>query len=148
MKRFTESVKGKREEMYLFDTDAITNILKKKPSKKLVENISRYRKEEQFISTITVGEIFYGAFKSKNPGHHIGQLKKILLPSVNVLSFDGAAAFYYGKLRAELEGNGIPVSAIDLQIASIAVANNLILITGNLKHFSRIKTLRIEDWIN
>jgi len=134
--------------MYLFDTDAITNILKKKPSKKLVESISRCSKDEQFISTITVGEIFYGAFKSKNPGHHIGQLKNILLPSVNVLSFDSSAAFYYGKLRAELEGDGITVSAMDLQIASIAVSNDLILITGNIKHFSRIKILRVEDWIN
>ena len=134
--------------MYLFDTDTITNILKKNPSKKLIDKISGINRKDQFISTITVGEIIYGAFKSRDPACHIEQLKKVLLPLVNVLSFGSGAAFYYGKIRAELEKQGEIISSMDLQVASIAIANDLKLITGNTRHFKRIKILQIEDWIN
>jgi tRNA(fMet)-specific endonuclease VapC len=134
--------------MYLFDTDTITNILKKNPSKKLIDKISTINRKDQFISTITVGEIVYGAFKSRDPAYHMEQLKKILLPLVNVLSFDNSAAFYYGKIRAELEKQGEIISSMDLQVASIAIANDLKLITGNTRHFKRISVLQIEDWIN
>jgi tRNA(fMet)-specific endonuclease VapC len=134
--------------MYLFDTDTITNILKKNPSKKLINKIYGINREDQFISTITVGEIIYGAFKSRDPAYHIDQLKKVLLPLVNVLSFGSGAAFYYGKIRAELEKQGEVISSMDLQVASIAIANDLKLITGNTRHFKRIKILQIENWIN
>ena len=134
--------------MYLFDTDAITNILKKKPSEKLVKNISGLKREDQFITTITIGEIVYGSFKSGNPQCHLNNLRNILLPAVNILSFDSQAAFIYGKTRAGPENSGDIISHADVQIASIAIANNLTLITGNIKHFIKIPQLKIEDWIN
>lgn len=134
--------------MYLFDTDAITNLIKKNPSKKIIEKISSLSKKDQFITTITIGEIFYGAFKSSNPEFHIEKLQTVLLPLVNVLSFDSKSAFFYGKIRAELEKGGEIISSTDLQVVSIAIANELILITGNIKHFKRIKQLQIENWID
>jgi predicted nucleic acid-binding protein len=134
--------------MYLFDTDAITNIFKKNPSTKLVKNISRLRRGDQFISTITIGEIVYGSFKSNDPQYHLNNLKNILLPAVNILPFNSQAAFIYGKIRAELEKSGDVVSHTDMQIASIAIASDLTLITGNIKHFSKIHDLKVEDWIN
>lgn len=133
--------------MYLFDTDAITNIFKKKPSQKLVKNISNLKKKDQFISTITIAEIVYGAFRSRNPNYHLENLRNVLLPAINVLPFDSKSAFIYGKVRAGLEGKGEIISHTDIQIASIALANDLTLITGN-KHFSRISGIRIEDWVN
>lgn len=51
-----------------------------------------------------------------------------------------------GKVRGELQKNGKPIGPYDLQIASIALANNLILVTHNKKEFSRIQGLEIEDW--
>ena len=134
--------------MYLFDTDTITNILKKNPSVKLIDKISVTSRKNQFVSAITIGEIVYGTFKSINPVFHMSQLKKVLLPLVNVLSFDSGAAFYYGKIRAELEKQGNIISNMDLMVASIAIANDLKLITGNTRHFKRIEILQIEDWIN
>ena len=134
--------------MYLFDTDAITNILKKKPSKKLLKNIKSVSKKEGNISTITLGEIIYGAYKSLNPDFHLNNLKTILLPMVNILPFDSRAAYYYGKIRTDLEVSGKTIAHADIQIASIASSNNLIIITGNMKHFSRINGLIVKDWIN
>lgn len=134
--------------MYLFDTDAITNILKKKPSKKLLKNIKTVSKKEGNISTITLGEIIYGAFKSPDPDFHLNNLQTILLPTINILSYDSKAAYFYGKIRADLEVDGKIIPHADIQIASIAFANNLIIITGNIKHFSRIPGLIVQDWIN
>ena len=133
--------------MYLFDTDSISNLLKKKPSEKFVENISRTDKSEQYISTITIGELAYGAFKSNNSQFYLDYLNDILLPAVNVLGFDISAAFIYGKIRSELSAEGIVISNADMQIASIAISNNLVLITGNTKHFMHITDLQIENWL-
>jgi len=133
--------------MYLFDTDAITNILKKKPSSKMLEKIGKVSKRQSYISAITLGEIIYGAFKSSNPGLHLKNLKEILLPMVNLVTFDSRAAFHYGKIRADLESWGSIIPHTDIQIASITIANDLTLVTGNIRHFSRIHGLRAENWI-
>jgi tRNA(fMet)-specific endonuclease VapC len=132
--------------MYLFDTDTITNIFKKRPSKNLFKKLKKLDRSKQFISTITIYEIIYGAFKSPQPEYHTGKLEQILLPSVNIVGFDIKSSYICGKLHAELEQKGQSLSLADLQIASIAIANGLILVTGNTKHFERIKVLKVENW--
>lgn len=133
--------------MYLFDTDCISNLLKKTPSKKFIEKIGNLDKNDQYISTITVGELVYGAFKSNESQLFLEKIKNIILPAVNVLSFDISASFVYGKIRSELKREGIVISDADIQIASIAIANKLILITGNTRHFKNIKYLSVENWL-
>ncbi len=133
--------------MFLFDTDIITNVLKKKPSPRLLEHLATVPNNEQFISTITISEIVYGAVKSNRPDFHLQNLETILLPSVNVVGFDSKAAYVCGRLRAVLEQQGTPLDLADLEIASICIAGNFTLITGNTKHFARIDSLRHENWL-
>ena len=133
--------------MYLFDTDIITNIFKKKPSAKLLEKLAGTARRDQFISTITISEIVYGAWKSNQIQRHLDNLKKILLPSVNILGFDSKAAYVCGNLRAGLEKAETPLALADLEIAAIAIANEMTLVSGNLGHFSRIKGLKLENWL-
>lgn len=132
---------------YLFDTDAITNILKPRPSPELARRLESIAKSQLFLSAITVGEIVYGALKSAKPRYHIDNLEHILLPSMNILTFDTAAAYHYGRLRAIQEKKGKPLSCADLQTASIAIANDLVLVTGNLRQFQMIDELHVENWI-
>ena len=134
-------------EMFLFDTDIITNIFKKKPSPQLLKRLSGLPKKEQYISTITLFEIVYGAAKSNRPDYHLNNLQKILLPSVNVVGFDSKAAYICGRLRADLESKGRPLDLADLEIAAIALAGKFTLVTGNMKHFQRIQPLHIENWL-
>jgi len=145
--KFTKKEKKTEGEMYLFDTDCISNLLKKTPSKKFIEKIGNLDKNDQYISTITVGELVYGAFKSNESQLFLEKIKNIILPAVNVLSFDISASFVYGKIRSELKREGIVISDADTQIASIAIANKLILITGNTRHFKNIKYLSVENWL-
>ena len=133
--------------MYLFDTDTITNIFKPAPSKRLLKNLAGVPPEQQYISAVTVYEIVYGAHKSNRTDHHLQNLKELLLPQIQVVDFDMKAAFVCGALRADLERFGEPIPLADLQVASIAVANDLVLITDNVKHFEGISQLKVENWL-
>jgi predicted nucleic acid-binding protein len=133
--------------MYLFDTDALTSILKPRPPKGLLTRLAAVPAEQQFTTTITISEIVYGAQKSDRPEHHMRNLETVLLPAINVLGFDVKAAYIAGRIRAYLEANGQPMPFADLQIAAIAEAHDLILVTGNERHFRRVPDLRIENWL-
>lgn len=133
--------------MYLFDTDILTNIVKPRPSAKLLEHLQAIPQTQQFVSTITIAEIVYGAMKSQRPDYHLKMLEEVLLPAVNIIGFDAKAAYACGRIWAELEQAGTPLALADMEIASIAIANDLTLITHNLRHFGRIRQLRCESWI-
>ncbi len=133
--------------MYLFDTDTISNIFKKSPSLKLIQRLKDLDPSEQYISSITIAEIVYGARKGPHTEKHLNNLNKFLLPSVNVVDFDLRSAYIAGEIRAYLEIIGNTLSFTDIQIAAIAIANQLILVTGNTKHFARIFNLKIENWL-
>lgn len=133
--------------MFLFDTDTITNIVRPRPSQNLLAKLANVSKDEQYISTITISEIIYGAEKSQRPEYHLNNLETILLPAVNILTFDTKAAYVCGRIRAELEKRGTPLDLAGLEIASIAITNNLTLITNNVRHFKRIPLLQFENWL-
>ncbi|MCF6250821.1 MAG: type II toxin-antitoxin system VapC family toxin [Methylococcaceae bacterium] len=133
--------------MFLFDTDTITNIVKPRPSQNLLAKLANVSKNQQYVSTITISEIVYGAEKSQRPEYHLNNLQSILLPAVNVVGFDTKAAYVCGRIRAELEKMGTPLDLADLEIASIAIANNLTLITNNVRHFKRVPLLKYENWL-
>ena len=133
--------------MYLFDTDILSNLVKKKPSPYLIERLRGIPQDKQYISSITIGEIVYGAFKSDQKEKYLIQVKDKLIPLVQLIPFDKNEAFAYGEIRSILEKSGTPLNDTDLMIAATAVANNLILITGNESHFSRIENIRVENWL-
>lgn len=133
--------------MYIFDTDTLSNIIKKQPSQKLMNALENTPYEYQFTTVITVGEMIYGAHKSNRPDFFLSKLDKIILPNIQILSFDEISARIYGELRANLERQGKTVSEPDLRIASITVQHRFTLVTGNISHFSHIPKLKIENWM-
>ena len=132
--------------MYLFDTDVITHIFKKRPSTKLLNHLARVAPDDQHISVITVAEIVFGAQNSPRPAYHLENLHR-LMAQVAVLDFDLNAAWLAGKIRAELERSATPLAWGDIQIAAIAKCHDMTLITGNVGHFERIARLRMENWM-
>jgi len=133
--------------MFLFDTDTITNIVKPEPSQRLLSRLSTLDVSQQFISTITIAEIVYGAHKSARPEYHLRNLASVLLPRVNIVDFDSRAGYAAGRIRADLESRGKPLPFVDIQIAAVALVNDLLLVTGNLGHFRRVAGLQVENWI-
>jgi tRNA(fMet)-specific endonuclease VapC len=133
--------------MYLFDTDAISEIIKKNPSISFIKRLASIEPEKQFTTAITVGELVYGAYKSNRPEYFIEKLKELVWPNVQIIPFNEGSATVYGKLRAEMEKRGTPLTEPDLRIAAIAMHEGLIVVTGNTRHFSKIPGLAIENWI-
>ena len=126
---------------YLLDTCTCIALIKEKQS--VVEHIRQVGIDECKVSDITLAELYFGALKSEREEHfedvidimnlfeqyHINALKK------------------YGEIRWELEKQGLRIGDMDMFIAATALEEDLILVTGNVKHFSRIPGLKIENWM-
>ena len=100
---------------------------------------------EIVLPAIVLFELELGIAKSSSPRKRISQLKDFTA-LVNVIPFGPAEAKAAAQIRAKLEKKGIPIGPYDVLIAACAKANNLILVTHNLKEFKRIEGLRVEDW--
>ncbi len=132
---------------YLFDTDILSNTLKKHPSTALLHRLAQVPSVEQFTTSITVGEMMYGARRSSQSEQLLARLATDYWPLIQVLPFDFEAAVTYARIRLELERRGEPLAEADLRIASIAISCNLTLVTGNERHFRRIEELTVENWL-
>jgi predicted nucleic acid-binding protein len=127
---------------YLFDTDAISELLRPRPAPAYVEWLRGIPRDEQFTSAVVIGELFRGAFRSPAQERHLVNIRQRILPAVTVLPYDAAVAEVCGLLSAELEEGGQVLADADLQIAATAVYHNLELVTGNQRHFARVPQLR------
>lgn len=134
--------------MYLLDTDVLSNLLKRAPSMALITKLAAVPAEWQFTSSITLGELLYGARRGGPLADNLlAQIETRLLPELPVLPFDASAARRYGDLRSELERRGTPLADADLRIAAIALARGLTVVTGNVRHFRRVPDLSVENWL-
>lgn len=129
---------------FLFDTDAISEVLRRRPLPIYVSWLSAIPRAEQFTSAVVVGELFKGAYRSADAARHLRNIETRVLPALTVLPYDAETARVYGALRARLEEAGQTLTDADLQIAATAVHHDLELVTGNLRHFRRIKGLRLN----
>ena len=99
------------------------------------------------VSSITVSELTYGVEKSQQKERNRSALEQFLLPLM-IKEFDYGAAMIYGSVRAELERKGNVIGPLDTLIASHALSLDAILVTNNEREFSRVKDLRIENWVS
>ena len=133
--------------MYLFDTDTLSNIVKRRPSEQLLRRLHGLPMGLQYTTSINIGEIYYGACRTQRRDQIIKAFEAHVFPNVTILPFDKKSGVAFGRLKAALEKQGIGCSEPDLRIAAIASQHDLILITGNVKHFVDIPGLSIENWI-
>ena len=95
------------------------------------------------ISDITLAELYFGAFKSGKE-KHFNDIYKI---SKLFEKFPIQYTRKYGEIRWELEKQGLRIGDMDMFIAATVLEEDLILVTGNVKHFERIPGLKIENWM-
>jgi tRNA(fMet)-specific endonuclease VapC len=129
---------------YLFDTDAISELLRSRPLTRYVDWLKSVPRDAQFTSAVTVGELFKGAYRSTARDLHLKNIEQRVLPAVTILPFDLSAARVFGMIRADLERSGNILPDADLQIAATAIYHDLELVTGNIRHFERIPGLRLN----
>lgn len=132
--------------IWVFDTDVLSVLLRSRVHTTLHQRLARTPVESQALTSITLGEIAYGAAKSSQPRLFARALG--VFASMEILPFDDLSARVYGPLRATLETRGRTVAEADLRIASIVLSRNAVLVTGNVKPFARIDGLKVESWLD
>lgn len=130
--------------MYLLDTNACIRILNDS-SPSLVARLRLHHPSEIRLSAITKAELLYGARHSGRVSENLRVLARLFEPFA-CLPFDDACAEHYGMIRADLAARGQVIGPNDLLIAATARAHDLPLVTHNLREFSRIVGLRLDDW--
>lgn len=111
----------------------------------IVRKLSTTPASDVAVCSIVKAELFYGAMRSNNPTRTLRLGQRFLEQFVS-LPFDDQAGLIHGQIRAQLASAGTPIGPYDLQIAAIALANDLTVVTHNTDEFSRVEGLPIEDW--
>ncbi len=131
---------------FLFDTNAISEAMRPKPNADYVEWLRHLPREEQFTSSVVVGEMYAGAYASQATAKWLDRIERLVLPTMTILIFDLPTAHEYGRIRAELRRSGQPIDEADMMIAATAVHHGLTLVTANVSHFSRIPGLSVRGF--
>ena len=132
---------------YMLDTNTVVYVLNARPHHQAV--IERFRQEDardMVVSSITLAELRYGIEKSVQRETNRSALRR-LLGALNVAPFEERAADRYGAVRAHLEADGQSIGPLDTLIAAHALCLDLILVTNNMREFSRVHGLRVENWV-
>ena len=129
---------------YMLDTNICIYVMKTYPEA-LREKFNLLA-EQLCISSITLGELYYGAEKSARRAANLAAIAHFTA-RLHVLPLGEKAAAHYGQLRGELERAGKPCGAHDMQIGGHARSEGLIVVTNNLREFARMPGLRTENWV-
>ena len=129
---------------FMLDTNICIYIAKQQP-RAAKARFERLKPGQVVMSTITYGELSYGATKSIQRNRAIAQLQE-LVQDIPVEALDWHAGQVYGEIRAKLEEQGRLIGNNDLWIAAHALALELTLVTNNEREFRRIPGLSIENW--
>lgn len=130
---------------YMLDTNIIAYAKNGNPPSVLKRLLS-CDSGEICISSITLAELEYGICNSFNPDQNrIATM--MFLSEIAILPFDSDAAIAYGDIRFDLKSLGLLIGANDLLIAAHAKSQGLTLVTHNMREFSRVPGLKLEDWV-
>ena len=129
---------------YLLDTNICVFVIRQK-SLLVLQRLRQHQAGDVGISTVTLAELRYGADKSNDPSKNNAALDAFLVP-LETVEFNADAADEYGRVRSDLERRGIPIGPLDNLIAAHARSLGVTLVTNNVREFSRVTGLVLEDW--
>ena len=130
---------------YMLDTNICIYAIRQKPEK-VFQKIREVDPEDVCVSSVTYAELVHGVEKSAAVEKNRLALS-MLLANIEILNFDVDAANCYGKIRADLEKKGTPIGPLDMMIAGHAMSMGYTVVTNNVKEFSRVPDLKIENWV-
>ena len=125
---------------YLLDTNIIIALFADESE---VKN-GIFQAEETFIPSVVIGELYYGARKSKRTQANLKRIDELIINST-VLGCDTNTAQWYGKIKNQLRLKGRPLPENDIWIAALALQHNLILVTRDA-HFQEVESLQTIAW--
>lgn len=129
---------------YMLDTNIVIFVIKKK-SADIIKRFLEHDPEDICISSITYAELLHGV-ENSNAKEKNRVALTLFLSGIRILPFDSAAAEAYGQIKAALQRRGTPIGPMDTLIAAHAKSLGLIVVTNNMREFSRVEGLNLEDW--
>ena len=129
---------------YLLDTNICIGLLNNRDSI-FITNLQKLSPDDVFLCSVVKAELIFGAKKSLHREKNEKKLK-VFFNEFACLPFDDQSAESYGEIRSYLEKSGNPIGNNDLLIAATAIAHDLILITRNVREFSKVASLKITEW--
>ena len=129
----------------MLDTNICIYVIKHKPET-VFQKLQNTNPEDVCISSVTYAELVHGVEKSAAVEKNRLALS-MLLANMEILDFDVDAADCYGKIRAVLEKKGTPIGPLDMMITAHAQSLGYTVVTNNVKEFSRVSALQIENWV-
>ena len=136
---------------YLLDTNIVSEIMRLQPDSKVVGKLLQYE-NLCAISSTTWNELLFGVNRlpaGKKRDYYFDCIVDDIQSQFEIIPYDNHAAWIQADIQARLLENGSPVEFDYTQIASIAVSNNMILVTRNTKHFEaiqKVSPLMLENW--
>jgi tRNA(fMet)-specific endonuclease VapC len=130
--------------MYLLDTNVCIKLLNG-DAIAVTKMLAQQEPEDICLYTVVQFELYYGAYRGSKTTQSLSKLTRFF-DQFLILPFDESAAKIAGQIRSQLNKLGTPIGVYDLQIAAIALANNLTLVTHNTREFGRVDGLNYEDW--
>lgn len=130
---------------YFLDTSVIIDFLKKKEY--IVDFIANTKNDYFSTSSICEAEVYAGVFRLKGEDRekYRGKVEKAFLAFNEIIPLDRDQAQIFGQLKAELAEKGQLIEDMDILIAAAALSRSAVLLTGNPRHFGRIKNLQIKS---
>lgn len=130
--------------IYMLDTNICIYIINNKPPQ-VFEHFRQYSLSQIAISSISAAELAFGVEKSGSARNRQA-LEKFLAP-LDVITFSEQSIWRYAQLRHQLQQQGTPIGSLDMLIAAHALSLDATLVTNNVQEFSRIKGLKLENWV-
>ena len=130
---------------YLLDTNICIYLIKKHPPEVLAR-FQQIQLKQLHIPTITLFELYFCLEKNNSQQRNLAALENFIAP-LTIVEFTLDAAKKAAKIRSNLQKQGTPIDAYDIQIAAIAISLNMTLLTNNTREFERVKGLKLEIWI-
>lgn len=132
--------------MYLFDTNAIAEVVRRRPNPDYVAWLGTVPREAQHTSILVIGELCVSIAGSSAPEKWRALVDEQVLPRLTILEVDLESARRYGRVRAALSAQGTPIGDMDAWIAATALRFGLTVVTANRRHFERVEGLAIHSF--
>lgn len=133
--------------MYLLDTNILSELTKKRPNPHLLSQLRSKPSHSLFTASICLMELRFGSALREDSGSFWEKINREIISRVNIIPLGEKEALAAGDILADLKKSGQHISIEDVLIAASAISNQFIVVTGNTRHFSRIRGLNVENWL-
>ena len=131
---------------YLLDTNLLSELVRKRPSERVIERMRNVSPESLMTSSVCVMELRYGAARHPQGNALWERISQEILPWVQILPLGLEEAEQAGDLLAHLESHGTTIGLEDVLIGATALVHDFTMVTRNVKHFARVDHLKVESW--